>query len=83
MLINRVELHLLGHSPLRDTIKARAPHLEIWRKLFSRRCTQRSELLDVSDKGENVDEAVSSRTAVSDPSTNVITRLLPNLRCSP
>ena len=82
MLINRVELPLSGHSPLLDTIKACAPHLEIWRKLFSRRYTHGSEMQDVLDKVENVSERDGSDSAVSDPGTTVITKLFPNFRCS-
>jgi len=82
MLINRVELPLSGHRPLLDTIKACAPHLENWRKLFSSRCTQRSEMPNALEKVENMSEAVCSNSAVSDPSTAVITKSFPNLRCS-
>ena len=82
MLINRVELPLSGHRPLLDTIKACAPHLETWRKLFPRRCTHRSEMSDVLEKVENMNEAACSNSAVSDPSTAVITKSFPNLRCS-
>jgi hypothetical protein len=82
MLINRVELPLSGHRPLLDTIKACAPHLETWRKLFPRRCTHRPEMSDVLEKVENMNEAACSNSAVSDPGTAVITKSFPNLRCS-
>ena len=82
MLTTRVEFLLTGGHPLRDTIKACVPHMDTWRKLFSRRYTHHSEMLDVLDKVENVNETVYSKFSVSDPSSSNITKLLPNLRCS-
>ena len=82
MLINRVELPLSGHRPLFDTIKACAPHLETWRKLFPRRCTHSSEMPNALEKVENMSEAVCSNSAVAEPGSAVITKLLPNFRCS-
>ena len=82
MLIKRVELPLSGHRPLLDTIKACAPHLESWRKLFPRRCTHRPEMSDALEKVENMNEAACSNSAVSEPDSTVITKLLPNFRCS-
>ena len=82
MLINRVELPLSGHRPLLDTIKACAPHLGTWRKLFSRRYTHSSDMTDVLEKVENMSEVACSNSAVPNPSTAVITKPFPNLRCS-
>lgn len=82
MLMNKVELPLPGNRPQCDTIKAYFPQLEALRKLFASRCAHHSESQDVLDKVESAGETACSRFAASDTSTPIITKLLPNLRCS-
>jgi len=82
MLINKVELPLPGNRPQRDTIKAYIPQLEALRKLFASLYAHHSEPQDDLDKVERADETACSRFAASDTSTPIITKLLPNLRCS-